>query len=89
MGKIRIRQKGGHGGHNGLQSIIEAAETQEIPRVRIGIGGEEEEDWIDFVLSPFSSREREIMDETIQRVGEAIEMILFEGFEKSMNFYNR
>jgi len=88
LGKIRIRLKGSDGGHNGLRSILEMAGTEEIPRLRLGIG-ENSGDLIDYVLSPFTSKEREIMDETLIRAGEAVEAVLTDGLEKAMNQFNR
>ncbi len=88
LGKIRIRLKGSDGGHNGLHSIIQAAETNAIPRVRIGIG-ESDGDWVEFVLRPFPAKEREIIDETLIRAADAVESILLDGYEKSMNSFNR
>ncbi|MGI6456616.1 MAG: aminoacyl-tRNA hydrolase [bacterium] len=89
LGKIRIRMKGSHGGHNGLRSIIEHARTEEIPRIRIGVGGGEQVGWVNHVLGPFSKQERQIMDETLDRVEEAVVSILFKGLEKAMNLFNR
>ncbi len=88
LGKLRLRKKGSEGGHNGLAHIIQLAGTKEIPRLRIGVGGNEE-DWIEHVLSPFTKNEREIADETLDRAEEAVETLLLEGFEKAMNLYNR
>jgi len=88
FGKLRLRKKGSEGGHNGLKHIIQVAQTKDIPRLRIGVGGNEE-DWIDHVLSPFSKRERENMDETLDRAEEAVETMLLDGFEKAMNLFNR
>lgn len=88
LGKIRIRLKGSNGGHNGLRSILDAAKTQEVPRLRIGIG-EAGADWVDYVLEPFSAKEREIVDEAIDRAAQAVEAILADGLENAMNRWNR
>lgn len=88
LGKIRIRQRGSDGGHNGIRSILQAAKTQEVARIRIGVGGNEE-DWIEHVLSPFSKRGREVIDETLDRAEDAVEAVMHLGIEKAMNLYNR
>lgn len=87
LGKLRLRLKGRDGGHNGLHSILEATGSQEIPRLRIGIG-DAGTDWIDFVLEPFSAKEREIIDESLHRAASAIETALMEGFEKAKTRWN-
>jgi len=89
LGNLRLRKKGSEGGHNGLGHIIQVAGTKEIPRLRIGVGGGEDQDWIEHVLSPFGKKERELADETLDRAEEAVEVVLLEGFEKAMNLYNR
>lgn len=88
LGKLRLRKKGSEGGHNGLKHICQVAGSKDIPRLRIGVGGNEQ-DWIDHVLSPFTKKEREIMDECLDRAEEAVEVLLRDGFEKSMNLFNR
>ncbi len=88
LGTVRIRLKGSHGGHNGLTSILEAADGQDVPRIRIGIGNVER-DWEDFVLSPFTKKERTIADDAMDRTVVAVETILTEGFDKAMNLFNR
>lgn len=88
LGRIRIRPKGSAGGHNGVRSIIDATGTDEIPRLRVGIGSPGD-GWIDFVLERFSSKEREIINEAMDRAVSAVESILFDGVEKAMNQWNR
>ena len=64
LGRIRLRPRGSHGGHNGMRSIIDRLETTEFPRLRVGIAPEsgDVEDGSDFVLSPFSRHERPIAE---------------------------
>lgn len=88
LGKLRIRLKGSDGGHNGLRSILDAAGTQDVPRLRIGIG-EAGADWVDYVLEPFSTKEREIIEESLDRAAQAVETILTAGLENAMNRWNR
>ena len=88
-GKVRIRARGGHGGHNGMRSIIGAVGTQEFARVRIGIGRPEGQVGdIQHVLGRPSDEERRAIDKGIDRAVEAIGMILSEGVDRAMNVYN-
>ncbi len=88
-GRIRIRKKGGAGGHNGLQSVLEAVGTDGIPRLRVGVGprpgGDE---LIDYVLSPFSEEERPLMADAVKRSAEAVECAVRRGVSAAMNAYN-
>ena len=93
LGKIRLRQGGGSGGHKGMDSIIACLGSQDFPRIRIGIGrpegGEEgEEETVAHVLGAFSAQESKIIDETIPKVVEALRCFLIEGIEAAMNKYN-
>jgi peptidyl-tRNA hydrolase, PTH1 family len=96
LGKIRIREKGSSGGHNGLKSIISHLGTQDFPRIRVGIGPAEdsdsaatpEVDAIEHVLSDFTDAEKTVMREVYPRVAAAIECILTEGITAAMNKYN-
>ena len=88
LGRIRIRSKGSAGGHNGLRSIVGAAGTDEIPRLRVGIGSPGD-GWVDFVLERFSSKEREVINEALDRAVSAVESVLNEGVELAMNRWNR
>ncbi len=86
-GKIRIRPSGSSGGHKGMNSIIGHLHSQDFPRIRIGIGHQGEA--IDHVLSRFSRKDRQMMDQVIKDAADALEMILEEGIEAAMNRYNR
>jgi len=96
LGKIRIREKGSSGGHNGLKSIIAHLGTQDFPRIRVGIAPTEgsdgaaapEVDAIEHVLSDFTDAEKTVMREVYPRVATAIECILTEGIAAAMNKYN-
>ena len=88
-GKVRIRARGGDGGHNGMKSIIGAVGTQEFVRVRIGIGRPEGQVGdIEHVLSRPSDEERQTIDQGIDRAIDAIAMALSDGVERAMNVYN-
>jgi PTH1 family peptidyl-tRNA hydrolase len=82
LGKVRVRQKGSAGGHNGVRSLIEAFGTDELRRVKIGIGrpgrpGEDRDRVSDHVLSPFFPEEHETIaaacEEAVERVLELVE----------------
>lgn len=89
LGKMRIRQKGSAGGHNGLKSIIEALGTNEFVRLRIGIGPKPEGvDLAEFVLSDFSEEERSVLEKVLDVAVEAVKTILTDGVQKAMSLFN-
>lgn len=86
---LRVRSKGSAGSHNGMKSIIYHLQDDEFPRIRIGVGRPEGvQDLANFVLSSFSKEERETVDQTIERAAKAVEKIITDGINKSMNEYN-
>ena len=87
-GKIRLRPEGSSGGHKGMQNIIELLGTEQIKRIRVGIGEPEDRDNIDFVLSKPSKEERELIDDAIKEAIEALKEILKSGFDRAMNKFN-
>ena len=89
LGRLRIRTEGSAGGQKGMESIIEALGTTEIPRLRIGIGPQPAGwDSADFVLSPFSAREDQALAEVIDKACEAVQAAAEEGLDKAMNRFN-
>ncbi|KAL7582502.1 peptidyl-tRNA hydrolase, mitochondrial [Lactuca sativa] len=90
FGKLRLLPKGGHGGHNGMKSIINHLKgNREFPRLRIGIGrppGKMEA--AAYVLKRFNKQESEELDFTFQTGIEAIRILLLQGFDKSATFVN-
>ena len=96
LGKIRIREKGSSGGHNGLKSIIARLGTRDFPRIRVGIAPNEssdgaaapEVDAVEHVLSDFTDAEKTVMREVYLKVTAAIHCILAEGISAAMNKYN-
>jgi len=89
-GIIRIRERGGAGGHNGLVSIIGALGTDNFIRVRLGIQPEDPvDDLAAYVLSPMSRAERDLAAEMIEEAAEAVELILREGTQHAMSRFNR
>ncbi|MGE5544710.1 MAG: aminoacyl-tRNA hydrolase [Bacillota bacterium] len=87
-GSIRLRARGGSGGHKGLQSIIDCLGTQDFSRLRVGIGRPSDEDVIDWVLTRFGQDEEELMKPAINRAVEALKLWVVLGIEKAMNRYN-
>ncbi|HNX28862.1 MAG TPA: aminoacyl-tRNA hydrolase [Syntrophomonadaceae bacterium] len=87
-GIIRIRPGGGTGGHKGLASIAAHLNSNDFPRMRIGIG-RPPNDTIDWVLGRFSSGEAALMQETGMRAADALETWVKEGLDKAMNIYNK
>ncbi|WCJ21989.1 Peptidyl-tRNA hydrolase family protein [Euphorbia peplus] len=88
--KLRLLPKGGHGGHNGMRSVIDRLKgSRDFPRLRIGIGRPPGKmDSANFVLRPFNKHEREELDFTFDRGVEAIRILLVDGFNKSATFVN-
>ena len=90
LGTVRVKTGGGHGGHNGLRSIIENLGTADFIRVRIGIGRPEPGiDPADYVLSPFLGEERQAVPEIMARAAEAARVIVVEGPARAMNTVNK
>ncbi|TMN22328.1 aminoacyl-tRNA hydrolase [Lentibacillus cibarius] len=88
-GKIRLRQKGGHGGHNGIRSIIDHLGTKEFKRLRIGIGRPENATpVVDYVLRPFSKDEKMDVDKSISLAADACEAWMQRPFPEVMNEFN-
>ncbi|MFZ5639767.1 MAG: aminoacyl-tRNA hydrolase [Bacillota bacterium] len=88
-GKVRLRVKGGSGGHNGLKSIIYQLQTEDFPRLRIGIGKPApERQAVGFVLGRFSDEEKELTQEAINKAAAAIKEIIKSGAERAMNRVN-
>ena len=90
LGKLRVRQKGSAGGHNGLKSIIAALGSDGFPRVRIGVGAppHPEYDMADWVLSVFRNQDLEDMQSVAQRAAEAVITYISDGPERAMNRFN-
>jgi PTH1 family peptidyl-tRNA hydrolase len=89
MGTLRIRPQGGSGGHRGMQSILQYMDTESIPRMRVGIGRPPGQmDPADFVLQSFSKDEIEVIQITLERAADAIEVYIYEGIEAAMTRFN-
>lgn len=89
VGRLRLRQSGSAGGHNGIKSIISHLGTQNFPRLRIGIGkSSPEKDPIAHVLGRFSPQEKSIISQVLDLTVGAVELSYREGIEKAMSLYN-
>ena len=88
-GSIRIRKKGGAGGHNGLKSIISTLGTNEFPRVRIGVGSPDSpEKAVEHVLGTFKPQTRNLITAATDRAADAAAMIVAGDIDNSMNRFN-
>ena len=89
LGRLRLRARGGPGGHNGLESILAQFGTEEIPRLRIGIGAAPRDGSVDYVLSRFFDEEKTLVASTIDRAAEAVKWAIDKGLVSAMNNFNQ
>jgi peptidyl-tRNA hydrolase, PTH1 family len=90
LGTIRIRQRGGSAGHNGMESILDALNTDEFLRIRLGIGPDHKvADSVTYVLTPFRRAQEKLVVEILETASLAIEVIIREGPDAAMNRFNR
>ncbi len=89
-GRIRVRAKGSAGGHNGLKSIIYQLQSDNFPRVKMGVGAPKHEDYdlADYVLGRFGKDEIPVMEDAIIKASKAVEEIISRGAQSAMNKYN-
>ncbi len=89
FGKIKIKRKGGNGGHNGVKSLIEALGSGEFTRLRVGIGrpgtGQEVRE---YVLTRFDTQQETLLEDVIATARDAVETILFKGLAEAMNRFH-
>ena len=89
LGTLRLRAGGGAGGHHGLRSCLEQLKTEDVPRLRIGVGREPlPRDLTAFVLSPCDPEERPLMERAIEQAVEACEIWTGQDIESAMNRVN-
>ena len=89
VGRVRLRQKGSAGGHNGIKSIIQHVGTQDFKRVKVGIGRPKIMTIVDWVLGRFTPTERPFFEEGRDKAAAAIEYWVQTGdFMKTMNKFN-
>ena len=87
LGRLRMRASGGHGGHNGLRSIIGTI-GEHFARLRIGVGRPEDGDSIDYVLGAFPVAQRETLARVIVAAADGAERWLAEGTERTLPSVN-
>ena len=89
LGTLRVRERGSHGGHNGLRSVADVLGTDDYPRLRVGIRrGSDPLDLAEFVLSDFAAEEVLVVQEVVGLAADAVEMLVREGASAAMNRYN-
>jgi PTH1 family peptidyl-tRNA hydrolase len=90
VGKLRIRKGGSAGGHNGLKNIIQQLETDQFPRIRVGVGEKPHPDYdlADWVLGKFQGEDKKAIDAAVKRAADAVECIIQEGLDRGMNKFN-
>lgn len=89
LGRLRIKQAGGHGGHNGIKSVIEAIGTPQFVRIKIGIGRPApRQDSADYVLQSFTREEIEVLNPCLDRAVDALECLIHRGTAVAMNQFN-
>ena len=89
LGRLRIRLSGSAGGHNGMKSIISHLNSQDFPRLRIGIGKSNgQKDTVSHVLGKFAPEEKKVIKKVLELSNDAVERSLKEGVEKAMSLYN-
>jgi len=88
VGEVRIKYSGGHGGHNGLRNIIQACGANDFIRIRMGIGHPEKDQVIDYVLSTPKKDEKEVLDQSVYEVADAMDSLLQNGLDETMNQFN-
>ena len=90
LGRLKVKKGGGHGGHNGLRSLVKILPGPEFVRVRIGIGRPPPRwDAADYVLSRFARDDRPLVDDVVRDAADAIEAVLTDGVGRAMTMYNR
>ena len=88
-GRIRIRKKGGAGGHQGLQSVIQALGADDFVRIRIGIGPRPSgEELVNHVLARFTAEERREVEKAVEIAADAVVAVARDGVDKAMNEFN-
>jgi len=89
FGKIRIKQKGGDGGHNGVKSLIEAFGSGAFVRVRVGIGRPQtRQEAKAYVLGGFDTNQERLLDDVIDMAQDAVDTVLFKGLSEAMNRFH-
>lgn len=87
VGRLRIREKGSAGGHNGIKSIIAHLGTDIFPRIKVGVG-QPNVDLVNYVLGKFTKEEMEVLNESIDASTKAAKEIISNDVKTAMNIYN-
>jgi len=93
LGRLRLRRAGSPGGHRGMESVVENLQSDEVPRLRLGVAGEGGapaggDELVEFVLSPFAPEEHPAVDDMVARAADACLAWLDQGIEAAMNAFN-
>ena len=90
VGRIRVRQGGSAGGHNGMKSIIQSLGTDQFPRIRVGVGEKPHPDYdlADWVLSNFSAQEEKDLAPALENAAAAAAILIDQGVEKAASAFN-
>lgn len=87
-GTFRIRKKGSPGTHNGMRNIFQHIQTNDFPRIRVGIGSGKKENLIGYVTGGISKSEKELLEDALTKSADAAACIIEKGIDKAMNEYN-
>lgn len=87
-GTFRIRKKGSAGTHNGMRSVVYQLQTDQFPRIRVGIGSEKKVDLIHYVTGGVSKGEKELLEDALEKSAKAAAAIVEKGIDKAMNEFN-
>ena len=89
FGRLKIKEKGGHGGHNGVRSLIDAWGEDAFVRLRVGVGRSGDHgNVVNHVLGRFGRQEKAALEKVVDRARDAVETILCEGTKEGMNRFN-
>ena len=87
-GMIRLRKKGSAGTHNGMRNVVYQIQSEDFPRIRIGIGSGRRGDLVDYVIGAVAKDEKDLLEDALKRAADAAACIVEKGIEKAMNEYN-
>lgn len=88
IGSVRLRKKGSAGTHNGMRNILYHIQSENFPRIRVGIGSGKKEDMIDYVIGQVSKSDGEVLKAAVEKAADSAACIIEKGIEKAMNEYN-
>lgn len=88
LGHLRFRMKGGHGGHNGIRSMLAHLASEAFPRLKLGIDAATGEKLVGHVLGKFSLEEREVVENTLARAAEAVQLAVSDSVHSAANEFN-